>query len=103
MKILFVGFLGRGQTSGMRSEALRRLGHEVTTVDVGSVWCGASYASRQFQQLTLHGSRIDSFNTDVLAAAKASKPTLVWAEKQEYLRPDTLNQLRLAGALTLHY
>jgi spore maturation protein CgeB len=103
VRILFVGYLGRGQTSGMRCEALRRLGHDVASVDVGSVWRGASYPSRQLQQLTLHGPRIDALNAAVLNAADLHRPNLVWAEKQEYLRPATLKRLGLDGAATLHY
>jgi spore maturation protein CgeB len=103
MKILFAGYLGRGQTSGMRCEAIRRLGHDVASVDVGSVWRGASYPSRQLQQLTLHGSRIDALNAAVLSAVDLHRPNLVWAEKQEYLRPETLTRIRSTGAATLHY
>jgi spore maturation protein CgeB len=103
MKILFVGYLGRGQTSGMRCEALRRLGHDVQAVDVGQVWRGASYPARQLQQLTLRGPRIDALNTAILAAAREYQPALVWAEKQEYLRPSTLNEMRQRRVTTLHY
>ena len=103
MKILFVGYLGRGQTLGMRCEALRRLGHNVATVDAGNVWRSARYLSRQVQQLTLHGSRIDALNAAILDAADLHCPNLVWAEKQEYLRPATLKRLHQAGAAALHY
>jgi spore maturation protein CgeB len=103
MKIVFVGYLGRGQTSGMRCEALRRLGHDVSAVDSGGVWRGASYPSRQLQQLTRHGSRIDALNAAVLETVELHRPRLVWAEKQEYLRPATLKRIRQIGAATAHY
>jgi spore maturation protein CgeB len=103
MRILFVGYLGRGQTSGMRCEGLRRLGHEVEAVDAGSVWSGASYLSRQLGQATQKSSRIDEFNAEVLRAATRFRPELVWAEKQEYLLASTVEQLQALGALVLHY
>jgi spore maturation protein CgeB len=102
-RILFIGYLGRGQTSGMRRAALERLGHEVVAVEAGGLWRGSSYATRQFEQLTASGPRIDRLNAEVLGAADRSKPQLVWAEKQEYLRADTIQQLRAGGAVTLHY
>lgn len=103
MRVLFVGYLGRGQTSGMRCAALRRLGHEVVAVDAGAVWKDANYLARQWGQTTARGRRIDSLNMSVLDAAERQRPELVWAEKQEFLRPTTVQQLRDSGALTLHY
>jgi spore maturation protein CgeB len=103
MRILFVGFLGRGQTSGMRCAALRRLGHDVVAVDAGAIWRGAGYLARQIAQTTLRGSRIDDLNRIVLEKAAEHRPELVWAEKQEYLRPATIERLRANGAIVLHY
>ena len=51
-RVLFVGYLGRGQTSGMRCAALRRLGHDVMAVDAGAIWKGAGYLTRQIAQTT---------------------------------------------------
>jgi hypothetical protein len=87
----------------MRCEGLRRLGHEVEAVDAGSVWRGASYLSRQLGQATQKGQRIDEYNAEVVRAATRFRPSLVWAEKQEYLRPSTVEQLQLLGASILHY
>jgi spore maturation protein CgeB len=101
--VLFIGYLGRGQTSGMRCAAFGRLGYDVTAVDAGGLWREKGYATRQLEQLTATGTRIEQFNERVLAAAVKHRPQLVWAEKQEYLRPETLQQIRGQGALTLHY
>lgn len=103
MRVLFVGYLGRGQTSGMRCEALRRLGHDVVAVDAGATWRHASYLARQWGQLTSRGRRIDLLNASVIEAAERHRPQLVWAEKQEYLRPATLRRLGSGAAVTLHY
>ena len=102
-RVLFIGYLGRGQTSGMRRAALERLGYEVEAVEAGGLWQGSGYALRQLEQLSATGPRIEQLNERVLGAARRFKPRLVWAEKQEYLRAGTLRQLRTNGALTLHY
>lgn len=103
MRVLFVGYLGRGQTSGMRCQALRRLGHDVMAVDAGATWRHASYFSRQVGQMMSRGRRIDALNASVIEAAERHRPQLMWAEKQEYLRPATLQRLNQLGFLTLHY
>jgi spore maturation protein CgeB len=103
MRILFVGYLGRGQTSAMRSAALSRLGHEVSAVDAGELWRGASYLSRQWGQSVKRGRRIQKLNTAVVEAAARHRPQLVWFEKQEYLSPATVKYVQALGALTIHY
>jgi spore maturation protein CgeB len=102
-RVLFIGYLGRGQTSGMRRAALERLGYDVEAVEAGGLWQGCGYATRQFEQLSASGPRIDRLNARVLAAADSFRPQLVWAEKQEYLRADTIRQMGAKGAITLHY
>jgi len=102
-RVLFIGYLGRGQTSGMRRAALERLGYEVESVEAGGLWKGSGYAVRQIEQLSASGPRIEQLNARVLGAAERFEPQLVWAEKQEYLRAETVQQLRANGALTVHY
>jgi spore maturation protein CgeB len=102
-RVLFIGYLGRGQTSGMRRAALERLGYEVEAVDAGALWQGVGYATRQLEQLSASGPRIEQLNARVLGATEHFRPQLVWAEKQEYLRAETIRQLRAQGAITLHY
>ena len=102
-RVLFIGYLGRGQTSGMRRAAIERLGYEVEAVEAGGLWQGSGYAVRQLEQLSAKGPRIEHLNARVLGAAQRFKPQLVWAEKQEYLRAETIQRLRANGALTLHY
>ena len=102
-KVLFVGYLGRGQTSGMRAAALARLGYDVATVEAGGLWRGVGYLTRQLEQLSASGARIDRLNAAVLEAAARHKPNIVWAEKQEYLRASTIQRLRAMGAFVSHY
>lgn len=87
----------------MRAAALGRLGYDVASVEAGGLWKGASYLTRQFEQLSASGGRIDRFNAAVLEAAARHKPEIVWAEKQEYLRADTIRRLQALGAFVTHY
>jgi spore maturation protein CgeB len=103
VKILFVGQLGVGQTSRMRLEALRRLGHEVDGVDTQALWARVPRALRWAQELAAAGPTVHALNRDVLRRARAGRPSLVWAEKQEYLRPETLLALGALGARTVHF
>jgi spore maturation protein CgeB len=103
MRVLFIGYLGRGQTSGMRRAALERLGYEIEAVEAGGLWQSSGYARRQLEQLSASGARIENLNARVLDAAARFQPQLVWAEKQEYLRAQTIRKLRANGAIALHY
>jgi spore maturation protein CgeB len=102
-KVLFIGYLGRGQTSGMRSESLKRLGYDVVAVEAGGLWKGVSYLTRHLEERSARGARVDRFNARVIEAAARHQPQLVWAEKQEYLRPETIQRLRALGAIVIHY
>ncbi|MGK2960750.1 MAG: hypothetical protein ACSLFK_01250 [Gemmatimonadaceae bacterium] len=103
MKILFIGGLQVSQTSRMRMEVLERLGHEVRAVDAFDRWNHLTPIRRRVQQWRCAGSVVDSLNREVAEAARAFSPELIWAEKQEYLRPETFMQLKRAGARLLHF
>jgi len=103
VRILFLGAVGAGQTSQMRLRALRRLGHEVAGVDTAAPWLQGHWLLRQAERRLGRGATIDHINRSVLDAARAFQPTLVWAEKQEYLRVATLEALQRGGARLVHF
>ena len=103
MKILFLGQIGIGQTSRMRMRALARLGHDVQGVQTHEQWWQAGWFKRQVQRRLHFGSIVDQINRSVLEAARAFKPDLVWAEKQEFLRVETIEDLRKLGAKLVHF
>jgi hypothetical protein len=88
MKILFLGPIGFGQTSLMRLRTFERLGHTVEP------WPRASWLKRQLQRRLQHGSLVDEINRAVLERARELWPNLVWAEKQEFLYAETIEELR---------
>jgi spore maturation protein CgeB len=103
MKILYLGDISPGQTAGMRLRALERLGHEVRGVNTVSPWRQATWLQRQVQRRLSRGSIVDGINESVLKAAQDLRPDIVWADKQEFLRPETLTAIRKLGARCLHF
>ncbi len=103
MKILFLGEIGPGQTSLMRMRALERLGHAVRGVNTIEPWKRMSWPKRQLQRRLQRGSVVDEINRIVLQAGREVRPDLVWAEKQEFLRAETIAELRRLGARLVHF
>jgi spore maturation protein CgeB len=103
MKILFLGEIGIGQTSRMRMRAFERLGHEVEGVNTVAPWKRASWLQRQVQRRLQFGSIPRSINRAVLDKARLFHPDLIWAEKQEYLKLETVDELRRLGARLVHF
>ena len=103
MKILFVGQLGEGQTSRMRMEVLAELGHEIIPYNSQTAWSELAQWQRLAQQKARRGAVITRLNAAILRLARAHRPDLLWAEKQEYLWPSTLEQLRVLGVRSLHF
>jgi spore maturation protein CgeB len=103
VNILFLGQIGAGQTSLMRMRALERLGHTVRGVHTTETWHRASWLARQTQRWLQRGPIVDGINESVITAARELRPDLVWAEKQEFLRVDTIDELRRLGATLVHF
>src|SRR5580692_384376 len=103
MKILYLGEITAGQTAFMRMRALERLGHTLHGVHTGEAWRRSSWIKRQIQRRTQRGSIVGEINESVLAAARDFSPDLVWADKQQYLRPETISVLRKAGVRLVHF
>ena len=103
MKILFVGQLGEGQTTRMRMQVLESLGHQIIPLDSQAHWAYLPWATRRVQQKLARGHAVSALNNRLIGLARAHKPDMMWAEKQEYLRPETLEYLRRRGVRTLHF
>jgi spore maturation protein CgeB len=103
MKILFLGEISPGQTALMRMRALGRLGHTVQGVHTVDPWTRSPWVKRQVQRRLQRGSVVDEINRLVLEDARKFRPDLVWAEKQEFLRAETIEELRKLGAKVVHF
>ena len=64
---------------------------------------GLHGSSGSCSAVSSRGSVIDEINRSVLDAARAFRPDLVWGEKQEFLRVETLAALRQLGARLVHF
>ena len=87
----------------MRMRAFKRLGNEVDGVNTIEPWKRASWLRRQVERRLQAGSIPDSINQAVLNKARQFRPDLIWAEKQEYLKLETIDQLRRFGARLVHF
>jgi len=103
MRILFLGEISYGQTSLMRMRAFERLGHEVIGVNTIEPWKHTPWVTRQWQRRMQWGSIVNEINAQVLSAAREFRPDLIWAEKQEFLRAETLQSIRAGGAKLIHF
>ena len=103
VRILFLGEIGEGQTSLMRMRALDRLGHTVRGVHTVEPWKRRSWLARQLQRRWQQGPAVDEINRSVMEAAREFQPHLIWAEKQEFLRRETIEDLRKLGAQLIHF
>src|SRR5258707_10013313 len=103
MRILYLGEIGTGQTAHMRMRALERLGHDVRGVHTSKPWKRASWIVRQVQRRTQKGSIVGEINSTILSAARQFRPNIVWADKQEFLRAETIEELRRLGARSVHF
>ena len=61
------------------------------------------WIKRQVQRRLERGSAVNEINHSVINAAREFRPDLVWAEKQEFLRAETLNALHKLGARLVHF
>lgn len=103
MKILYLGDLRSGQTALMRMRALERLGHSILGISTMDPWMRASWLECQVQRRTESGSIVDGINLTVLNTARQFRPDIVWADKQEFLRIETIDALRDLGARLVHF
>lgn len=87
----------------MRMRSLERLGHDVLGIDTIEPWLAAGWLQRQAQRRLQRGSVIRTINQKVIAHARAFLPDVVWGEKQEYLTPTTLFELRKLGCRLIHF
>jgi spore maturation protein CgeB len=103
MKILYVGHLDPGQTCRMRRDELAGLGHEIVDYNTEAPWQNTSWFGKHLQKRVYFGSVIDQINRNVLRLAEQHRPDWFWGDKQEYLRPQTLQRLRTLGIKSVHF
>lgn len=102
LKILYVGPLTRNDSALYRMWAIERAGHTIVPLD------SSEYASKS-KVLNRIAYRLDKstgsgrLNRDLLRCAQESRPDLLWVDKQLFLEPKTLDQLRALGMVSVSY
>jgi spore maturation protein CgeB len=106
MKILFLGDVNPGwvNTTQMRLQVMRELGHDVIPICIRSYERrGGRYGGAVFRKL-LCGPTLWRYNRDVAQVARELRPDVLWAEKARWLLPETLLKVKRAcGAKLVHY
>ncbi len=102
MKILYVSNLAEYDSAWYRVLALRREGHEVTTVNM------LEYGQRQALLRKLEfrlaaGPEVRRLNSDLLRLARQEQPDVLWADKVLWMQAATLQELRGMGVITVSY
>lgn len=87
----------------MRMNALRRVGADVTGLDSRSLWSQQTWLQRQVISRTERGKFVDQLNEELVQRAAEIKPEHIWFDKQEYVRPDTMETLQRLGAKLVYY
>lgn len=101
-RILYVSTLLSYGTATYRSEALRRIGQEVSPFEVGA------YAPRQPQLRALRtrfpfGPLVSRINRDLVRTVESSRPDVVWFDKPTFFTPETMQAIHGAGARIVFY
>lgn len=87
----------------MRMRTLKRLGHAMRGLHTIEPWQRRSWLKRQMQRRLQRGSIIEEINDSAIKAAREFQPDLLWAEKQEFLRAETFEEIRKLGCRLVHF
>jgi hypothetical protein len=85
-----------------RSEALKRLGHQVTVIDPWSLLGRSQWAQRWLHHAGAFGSQL-FIDKPVFRLVQQSEPDLVWVNQGEFLGPRLLQQLRALSVPIVNY
>lgn len=101
-KILYVSDLSFGGTTTFRLEALKRIGQHVVPFDPATFLP----RSRLLEKLRYRfptGPLVVAANRGLLKAAREEKPDVVWFDKPLVFTPQTIQEIKAAGAKTVCY
>src|SRR5690242_19316118 len=102
MKVLYVALRSPNNPSEYRLRALRRIGADVVTLDADNYITKHPFL-RKIELRASIGPNVSRYNRDVLQMADKHNPDVVWADKQLWMQPSTLDALRSRGILTASY
>jgi spore maturation protein CgeB len=101
-RILYVGDLGFGGTSGYRRAALERIGQEVAVFDPATVLSHSRLLTKLRFRYPV-GPLVARANRALLQRVREYRPDVVWFDKPLVFTPESLQAIKAAGALTVCY
>jgi spore maturation protein CgeB len=101
-KILYVADLRFGGTAVYRLEALKRIGQDVFPFDP-TPYLSPSRVIAKLRYRYPIGPLVAEANRQLLKAVRDQKPDVVWFDKPLVFTPQTMQQIKAAGAKTVCY
>lgn len=103
LRILYFGDLSENSTALHRCQAMRRLGHDVTTLDLAPIAFGGPRWWAALTHRTLIGPSIAAANRAVLEAADPQSFDIAWFDKAIAVRRETVVEVGRRGLTTVHF
>ena len=103
LRILFLGENWYGSCARACCYALRRLGCDVTDVDVQTFFPQVQKKSSRVMRRILEWRFVAEYNAAILRAAETFRPDLLLAFKAQYVMAETLRELRGHGISLYNY
>lgn len=101
-RVLYVGTVGPGETSGHRFEAIKRLGQQVQLFDLQLY----AFKRKPLNWLRFRfplGPLIARVNRDLIRAVETFRPDVVWLNKPLFFTPETVQAAKQANAQIVFY
>lgn len=102
MKILYAGTLTPNDSTLYRMWALERLGHTPVPLNAFDYLPRTALAQKVLFRLAA-GPQVERLNRDILRLAESEQVDAVWADKLLGMQPETLDQLRRRGVVSVSY
>lgn len=99
MRILYIGATGEWSTSGERVRAIEKLGHATLRVNTADFYRGTHRLERSAAFRFNIGRPVQRLNTHLLVVAKEEEFDALWVDRGHWVRPETLQLLRLKSRL----
>jgi hypothetical protein len=99
-KILYVGELNYGGTSTYRFEALKRLAQDMVSFNP-EPYLSKSPVVAKIRYWYPVGPLISKANRELLRVFREHKPDVVWFDKPLVFTPETVEEIKTSGALTI--
>jgi len=103
LRILFLGENWYGSCARACCYALRRLGCDVTDVDVQTLFPQVQKKSSRVMRRILEWRLVAEYNAAILRAAETFRPDLLLSFKAQYVLAETLRELRGHGISLYNY